>query len=90
MSAADHHLLLHRAAHVIDMAALSPRNRVMDNGQTEALLTVVVRVLACLRDGLVDAGDGSGVLHLLQILVPALERVQRDGSNKQRERRKRR
>ena len=91
---------VHRAAIVIDTAALSPRNRVqrddqgqvLDNGRPEPLLAVVVRTLAHLRDDLAEgqSPEDLALRHILQALVVALERVERESSNKKRGRRKRR
>jgi len=94
---------VHRSAIAIDTAALSPKNRVrrddqgraLDNGRPEPLLAIVVRTLAHLRDDLaVELAGATGadraLRHLLQAVVPALERIEREGSNKKRGRRKRR
>lgn len=94
---------VHRAAISIDTAALNPRKRVqrddqgqiLDNGRPEPLLSVVVRTLAHLRDDLVveqagESGADRALRHLLQAVVPALERVERAGGDKNRGRRKRR
>ena len=72
---------LQAAAYLIDQAALSPKNRVpQDGGRPEPLVTVVVRTLTSLRD---EIGTGEGeadraVRHLLQALVPVLRRVERE------------
>jgi len=90
---------LHRAAIAIDTAALSPRNRVqrddqgqiLDNGRPEPLLSVVVRTLVHLRDDLAEgqSPEDLALRHILQALVVALERVERESGNKKRGRRKR-
>ena len=72
---------LQAAAYLIDHAALSPHNRVPPGGdRPETLLTVVLQTLTCLRDdlGLGESEADRAVHHLLQALVPALERVERE------------
>ena len=90
-TAADPWQQVECAAHVIDTAALSPRNRIRrddqgrvpDNGRPEPLLTIVIQTLVCLRDGFAvehagECGADRALRHLLQALVAALERVERE------------
>ena len=69
------------AAYLIDHAAISPGNRVPPRGgRPEPLVSVVVQTLNCLQDeiGLGEGEADRAVRHLLQALVPALRRVERE------------
>ena len=69
------------AAYLIDQATVSPKSRVLrDGAHPEPLVTVVAQTLTCLRDelGIGEDEANRAVHHLLQALVPALQRVERE------------